>query len=149
MGSVELHVDPSTMEPTGSGSIVGELWLTLNGVAFPHERWTDFVVPILTWFTNGLSKLRDGADSVTVGFMEGPYAVEISVASEGRLRLRALVGANGNEELSTVVGAQDFAESILCSADAVLTECESRRWLDSHMEYLRRGRDDLTARTAN
>ena len=53
---------------------VGVLYVDFDGVAFPAEGWTDFVVVLATWWVDAIENLARGPQrAATLQFMDGPY----------------------------------------------------------------------------
>jgi hypothetical protein len=103
-----LIIKPETLQIGAYGSVTGAIWLKIGEQAFPDEGWTDFVVTLLEWWTNGLLRLASNSRATEkVPFMDGPYGVWISISSPGVLHLRALAGSNLQNQVAS--GETDFA----------------------------------------
>lgn len=75
---------------------IGGIWLEVGGAAFPEVGWSDFIVVVLAWLSAAiLDVLRHQASARRVHFMDGPYAVDISMAASGQLQFRTLASAGG------------------------------------------------------
>jgi hypothetical protein len=120
-----LIIKPETLQISDRGSVTGAIWLELGEQAFPGEGWTDFVVTLLEWWTNGLLRLASNSRATErVPFMEGPYGVWISISSPGVLHLRALAGSNLQNQVAS--GDTDFAvfaQELIARGREVLRVC--------------------------
>ena len=77
---MELHIDDIQIkENNGNGLYIdGCLYISADHVCFPSYRWFDLIsvnlenwIPLIISFTNGHT------DSITLGFMDGPYLIKI------------------------------------------------------------------------
>jgi hypothetical protein len=100
----------------------------LGQLAFPFQNWNDFVVVILeAWAAAVVRMLRGVSEHERVHFMDGPYVVEVSRASEGVLRLRAIERARQEQEITCEdTQALDFINGLLACAEEVLAACRQR-----------------------
>ncbi|WP_226670324.1 hypothetical protein [Metabacillus litoralis] len=55
MDQIKIRINKKTLFINDTNNIVGEIYIEKNGHNFfPEEKWTDFVVVILTWWTKKL-----------------------------------------------------------------------------------------------
>lgn len=68
--------------------VYGEIFFEIAGTPFPSNDWEDFALVLTTmWLNEALKMLR--GDSAKFMFMDGPYAVNADVISNGDIRLQS------------------------------------------------------------
>lgn len=149
---LDVAVDLSDLERSEKGSIVGRLWLVLDGHAFPDRRWSDLIVVVLGWWVEELLQTQNEETAMTLLFMDGPYSVRLRAPSEGDswsvslLRDRGPIDAR-REAAGTVELAQ-LRTAVLAAAHDVITACRKKGWSDDpEVTKLARLTDALAART--
>ena len=73
--SFEVNLPPDTFELSRSG-VVGQIWLVVDGEAYPGKAWTDFVDPAATKWLREACSLALGGYEARLEFMEGPFAAQ-------------------------------------------------------------------------
>jgi hypothetical protein len=124
MSGARVVVDPTTIRPS-KGPCTGVIWIELGPTPYPLQGWNDFSVVILVAFAEALLRLLQGSSSrERVHFMEGPYAVDISMLSSGSIKIRtANRGLQGGATAEADEMAHAFTESVLAASDAVVAAC--------------------------
>ena len=51
MENARVDLGDGSLKLAGSGNPFGQIWLRVGEVSFPNEGWTDFVVVVLSWWT--------------------------------------------------------------------------------------------------
>lgn len=127
---VELGNNDLTLND--SGLALGEIWLRVDGVAFPADGWADFVVVVLGWWADAAAELIAGnAGPIEVNFMEGPYRARLRL-SEGGWNLDLV--ERGRRVLvlrSALVDGQLLSKSIIEASESVLEACLKNGWLST------------------
>jgi hypothetical protein len=133
-----LIVDTETLKFNGVGLPTGNIWLEIDGKPFPMRCWNDFIVVLLGWWTGALLKLIRGESvSEDVGFMDGPYTVEVAAISSEMFRLRALQGEDRTDEICAgEVVAKDFIQKVILQARDVLNACQQNVYRSKDVEIL-------------
>jgi hypothetical protein len=128
MTDVRIVVDAKTIRPGSAGPATGDVWIVLGQREFPFQNWNDFVVVILeAWAAVVVRILRGFSKLERVHFMEGPYMVEVSCASGGLLRLRAVERAQQEQEIACEdTRALDFIDGLVVCSEEVLAACRQR-----------------------
>jgi hypothetical protein len=147
--TTETHLvtELGTLSVRTQGPATAGIWLITDNFAFPGVGWNDFIVVVLSWWVAAILDLLHNDNSrKRVHFMDGPYAVELSLTPAGRLQLRQFVGASGGCEVA--VGHADvrrFVDELSTQSRQVLEECRLRGWwsldaegLTSHLKELDR-----------
>ncbi|QOY34687.1 hypothetical protein AWH56_018435 [Anaerobacillus isosaccharinicus] len=75
MDQIKIKVNNKSLYINNSNNIVGEICIEKNGyIFFPDEKWTDFVVVILSWWNKKLRyfKYLKIEERLDFDFMDGP-----------------------------------------------------------------------------
>jgi hypothetical protein len=145
MTNTSIAVEADSLGIRPGRPATGNIWLVINGHAFPAPQWNDFIVVILGWWAESLLRLlRNSSTKETVNFMDGPYAVEVSKTSSGGLHFRALEGANRSIERASGEGpALQFIRELISQSRDVLEGCRRQRWWSEDAEKLESSLDAL------
>jgi hypothetical protein len=136
--SVELHVDPSSLEITASGATSGRIWMTLGEVAFPEEGWFDFPVVVTTLWLDLLSELLSGKVSRgQVRFMEGSFTVVAAIESDRLVRIEFQARRSVPIVFRSIEATSALSQAV-GAAQALAEECEMRHWQSADIESLQR-----------
>jgi len=71
----EVILDTNSIEfNQKSGSILGKVYFCIGNEFFPDKDWSDFVVVVLGWWVEEISKIEVGkTKTFTLNFMDGPF----------------------------------------------------------------------------
>lgn len=130
MSAAIVHLGVDGFHRVNSGPVVGELTVRAGEMEFPGPGWTDFVVVILTWWCEAVSRLLSGERGpIEVSFMDGPYEIEFGPIDNGLIHL-AFVEDQSNRQVVYETDADSAAlvRSLLQCADRALQECRDRSW---------------------
>lgn len=132
------------------GPAIAGIWLVTGRDGFPMVGWTDFVVVLLGWWSRAILRLLgNNSGTERVNFMDGPYAVELSMAQSGKLRFRMFAGFSGGREAA--VGEADikrFISELATQSRKLLDECRLREWWSPDAEALTSHLHDLERQLA-
>jgi len=135
---------------SAAGLVYAELSLHVGELQFPHPRWSDFVVVVLTWWCDALHRLLAGEhEAIKVSFMAGPYLAEIGPMEQELVHLvlvRKVHVENRVERevcCETDVDTRALIRSVLSAADRTLVECRTRDWWSGDADKLAAARDAL------
>ena len=84
-------IDLSQYERYESGTIVGGIWIEINGTPFPEQRWVDFIGKLIagwTWAT--LDILHGTKRMARYMFMDGPLYYSIRPISNNVWTIRCV-----------------------------------------------------------
>jgi hypothetical protein len=103
------------------------------------------VVVVLGWWLDAMLRLVSGSTVwEKVNFMEGPYAVEVSMVPSGNLRFRAVENSGRTRELAKGEGsAAVFCMRLLSHSRDVLDECKRQGWWSRDAERMERSLEEL------
>jgi|SRR5215216_1843870 hypothetical protein len=120
--SARVQLDLDSVAATRTGSIVGRIWLEVEGFAFPEVGWHDFPVPILTWWIEVLRELvTQPSDKESLRFMDGPFEVRLEDCGS---RMRASFVRSGATLGVAEVDPAELLTSALQSAEALVSTLE-------------------------
>ncbi|MGZ6176562.1 MAG: hypothetical protein ACXWNB_12060 [Candidatus Binataceae bacterium] len=115
MDNAEIKIDPFTSGRTAAGLVFAGVGVRIGDFVFPDEKWTDFVIVILSWWAEAVMGLLHGSErTAELRFMEGPYVAELRAGGgpswrvsfvEDRLKRRVVY--------ETDIERTSFAQSIL------------------------------------
>jgi hypothetical protein len=126
--SLEIHIDPESLERRPSGTILGRIFVSYNHVAFPDQDWSDFPVVILGWWLRQLGALAAGESRAEFKFMDGPYRFDITATNNSWV-VSLLETSNSTETYAGgPVDSSRFRDSLLGAADRLLRACRERGW---------------------
>ena len=133
--STRVQLDLSSVESTPSGSIVGRVWIEIDGFAFPEAGWYDFPVAILTWWIEALRGLvSHSSDEATLRFMDGPFETRVESGDQG---VMATFLRSGSPVRSTAeVEPDELLTSALESAEALVSTLENQGVRSSDLDEL-------------
>ena len=124
---VEVSFDrESVRERTYSGRpIVCPIHLQIRERAFPHQRWDDFAIVILAWWAQELISLEQGySRHAVLRFMEGPYEVHITPASDGLWCLTGVQRGSAKEIFREEFLGSDVRVEIIRASERILGAIE-------------------------
>jgi hypothetical protein len=148
MDQIRFNIDLTRAGRSRSGLVYAGVSLTLDSVAFPHDDWTDFVVVILSWWTNAAVQLLRSPSPlrIDVRFMEGPYLVAVRALGPDVWHVALVESGQRRRELrSAEVSSAPFVQSILDASTRVLDMCRQREWWSSDADALVEGTAALEA----
>ena len=125
MTTVCLRVRLETIAFRGARPPTGVVFLESGEMSFPDPEWDDFVVVILGWYARAVARLGSlQATTEVVDFMDGPFAVELSLLRDRSLRVRGLTGPDRDREaFSSNTEFDAFALGVAKAASEVLARC--------------------------
>jgi hypothetical protein len=144
MSQAEIRIDLSEerLRRSGTGLALGDIWLSVDGSAFPSARWSDFIVVVLGWWCQALLELlRGDPEPRRVHFMDGPFHVELGPLVHGSLHLVLVERDLQKQEVD--VEPNPLVSSVLSAAAQVLHECRRRDWWSSDEDALARAKEEL------
>jgi hypothetical protein len=137
-----LILDTKVTGRSGAGLVYTGLSLRGNGFAFPDPEWVDFAVVVLSWWTKAtVNLLAERTKREEVRFMEGPYLIEVTVATRAKWQLRCIEAGESRRtcEYETMVEIGAFVAALLEAACAALHLCRERGWWTHDADILESG----------
>lgn len=142
-----VDVLPETFSSAMSGSVCGQVFMRIDGEAFPAEAWNDFVVYFLWELSEATSKiLRDASRRAVeeVSFREGPYFVEISWAAKGTLLVRGMYRGDAKvERIRMLAEVGEFVEDLMTSSEAAWAQIQKLERVDPNAAWYEKSITDL------
>lgn len=132
---LEIQIETESLERAASGAIWGNMWLAVDGVAFPEPYWNDIVVAYCAALSRAAHHCIRYEEEGFVCFYDGPFSVTLSPVV-GRVKIQALgEGAEVECELPRAA----LCERMISAMKPLLAECELRGWSqDLDVRRLRR-----------
>ncbi len=125
MKQATINTAEETLQVTSAGLVYGGLCLRIDGRDFPDDRWRDFVVVVLSWWSRALARILAGETGpIEVPFMDGPFRVELRQAGPGAISVAGIDQRDVAREMPAVeVDARMLAESVISAADSTMVWC--------------------------
>jgi hypothetical protein len=143
-----VRVDRSSFEMNSGGLITGILFVELDGVPFPDDLWSDFVVVVLSWWLEALAPRAGGASPRVCSFMDGPFHFEVQPDAEDTYRVKLVDQRRTAPVVERKVPIREMVDAILGTAREVLDYCESSGWASPDIDKLRAHYSRLTTSPA-
>lgn len=102
MDHLRIKVNNDSLYLNNSNQIIGEIYFEKNGyLFFPEEKWSDFVVIILSWWTEKFRYFEYASigEFIELGFMDGPLLIRIERISKNALRIVGIKENSYNKEV--------------------------------------------------
>ena len=134
-----IEVAPSTFTLRSSGSIVGQIWMTIGDWRFPNPGWDDFPVVVLAWWTQALLSLTAGEnDTARCSFMDGPYLFEISAPAADVSLVRSYRNAKTGTEFVRQQSCRfsTIRPAMLSAAETTINACRQKQWASADLDRL-------------
>ncbi|MDX2290901.1 MULTISPECIES: hypothetical protein [Streptomyces] len=127
----KLVCDTESLDLARSGSVWGNIWVEISGLAFPEPHWNDMPVAFLAELLDAVAHVRSGdGDRRRVRFFDGPFWLDL-VGRENGGTLEVTVNASGTSGARVVaVDAQEAARSLAAVRDELVRACLQRGWGD-------------------
>lgn len=139
---IDIVVNANTLEMSQtSGNIVGEIYLNVDGKVFPDKGWSDFIVIILTWWIEAISKVNTKRkfDSFKLTFMDGPIFIKGYVHSDGNTELEFTRERMSKNEIifTTVCNISQLKISTIKAAKCVIEQVDKNGWDNADIKKLK------------
>jgi uncharacterized protein YkvS len=133
MDQIKIKVNNNSLYINNSNNILGEIYLEKNGyIYFPEEKWTDFVVIILSWWMKKLRSIKHVkcGENIEVDFMNGPLMLIIEKINDNEVNLtgikRNLISADVLFEAKTHL--DDLMRGLVAASNSVVHYAKSKHW---------------------
>ena len=138
--SFRIILDCTTLHMSKMGSATGNIWIDVNGTAFPEAEWSDFPITILGWWLQAYIEAQTPHQAaMTFVLMDGPFALKLCRADDDSWIVE-LSETGRRSERSNAAGSVndgDVLRALLDAANTLLAECDRRGWVTSDVEDLR------------
>jgi hypothetical protein len=160
--TLTIIVEPATFTMNRSGSVIGNIFLKLNGAYFPDHRWSDFPVPVLSWWMESILPILSGQQGqCDLLFMDGSQFIRLTATHNDVLSVAFLTtgltderpeppyspieenGSRRSTDHEYDIFANPFITSLLDATDAVIEECAKRDFRSKYIAELGPLRDRL------
>jgi hypothetical protein len=135
--SVEIVVDPATLDQSTNGSITGVIALQGQGWSYPERGWSDFPVVILQWWLQAVQDVSTRlGGTAPCRFMDGPYAFQLVSLTPSDWRLECLARYETGIEQEVHIQAEQFQASLQRAALDVAQGCRRLGWQSRDLDTL-------------
>jgi len=133
MRTFELNVDFSHAELTGTETLFGGIWVSLDGETFPQHGWPDFMTQLAGGLSDDISNIiSDGEGVINFYFMDGPFEFRVQV---NQLNWILEPTEDLNEE-GCPIDPIIFIGSVLASVEAIQSYCIENNIAERDMNRL-------------
>jgi hypothetical protein len=128
--------DDALFTRSDSGAIWGPISFELGKESFfPDRGWTDLVAGFSTAWLDALTRIAVGkASEERVWFMDGPFAIDISVRDQGLLRLALFHKDIQKHQLEGDV--RGLLANAIEAGRQVIVACKNRAWTNKDVSDL-------------
>jgi len=142
-----IRCDRATLLRSAKGSITANVHVELGTLVFPDRGWSDFVIVILGWWLEASNRLVEGARTIELRYMDGPFAIRATASSPTSCILECLEKAREPKVLgsATVDPVQMIEETERVATD-IVEACIARGWQSRDLDTLKQLLDRSTAR---
>nr|WP_106779136.1 hypothetical protein [Lysinibacillus timonensis] len=141
MDEIKIIVNKTTLFINNTNNIVGEIYIEKNGHNFfPNEKWTDFVVVILYWWTKKLRSFEYAkvGEKTELEFMDGPLLLRLEKVNDHEVNLLGIKKNLINEEV--IFEAQtlfdDLKKKVVNISNSVIGYTKQKSWENYDIENL-------------
>jgi hypothetical protein len=119
-----------------SGAIWGTIYFQIgDNQFFPGKGWTDLVAAFVAGWLEALLRVTTGTvESHRVSFLDGPYAVDISMPQKGLANLSFV--HNEESKLFAVAELRHLRAHAVSVARELLSACQQKGWSNGDTEAL-------------
>lgn len=138
---LKIIVNNDTFIMNKSGNVIGNIYFNIDGINFPDEGWSDFIIVILIWWIEAISKInpKRKSDTFQLGFMEGPLFVRGYVKGENVTELEFTKERSNKSEIffTSTCSISQMQISIYQAAKEILKQAETRGWDSDDIKRLK------------
>lgn len=136
---IEIQLNVDSIRRSKSGQITGILFLRINNLIFPEERWNDFIVVVLGFWVSEVLKNWNLDILGNFLFMDGPLRFQIT-----KIGNKAELTGFNNEKLilHEEIDYSCFKNSLIDIAFKVVRITEGKKWESKDIDFLK---DQLSA----
>ncbi|MGA3599113.1 hypothetical protein [Lysinibacillus agricola] len=122
--------------------IGGEVYFSFKDTVFPKikkEKWSDFIVWVLTNWNEALEKMKNSSDETAfqLKFFNGPFSANV-ININGLLKFQLLQEIYDKTKIVCECECYllEFEKSLKDATKELLIELEKRNWISKHTEEL-------------
>jgi len=132
-------IDEERLELTASGTLFGLCGVCIAGKALPDSDWTDFVVPVITWWISGVVSTNHGVGEAHLDFMDGPFGISVVPIDHVRVSLTAFERRKAGAVTAlgrVVLPIADLRRDVVVAATSVGETCLRKGWKSPAIDEL-------------
>jgi len=145
--NLSIVFDKSDLYRSKRGSITAPIYFDWGDFQFPEPGWSDFVVVVLCWWIQSISKISKGWESeVEFQFMDGPMLIRIYKNEDSQdLEIECVDQRKSQEVIERVakVPLKYLMNQILITAKEVIKACDDFGWENDDTRLLKRELNSL------
>ena len=116
-------------------SVFGEIYFKDDDILFPEENWNDFIVVILNWWLEELTKFtKNEKTTAELLFMDGPLSVKINHFDDKTLKF--FFTHNDKIIKSLLVETENFIKFFLIEVNTLILFLEKNKWDNDEIRKL-------------
>ncbi|MFD1738866.1 hypothetical protein ACFSCX_20340 [Bacillus salitolerans] len=142
MDQIRIKVNNKSLYINNSNNIVGEIYIEKNGyIFFPKEKWTDFVVVILSWWNEKLRYFKYGniGERIEFDFMEGSLLLRLEKLNHHEVNIKGIKRNLINEEVLFEAETlfNDLKKSLVTVSNSVIGHAKLKGWETNELAELK------------
>ncbi len=126
MSEFKTTVKVNTFSRTKLGRTTGVIFCSLEGYDFPVYNWDDFPIVILGWWIDSLNSLGEEGSSQELLFMDGPFALNLTVVERGWCEIEGVEG--GVISSLGIYSIDEIKSSFNETAREIIDFCIEKNW---------------------
>jgi len=141
-----VHVSLESLVPRElTGAVNGNVWITVDDIAFPAANWYDFPSSILEWWIRSVIGIRDGLNQSQFDFMDGPFMFVLTADGQDTWEIKLIERRASRNEciLSAYVDQMSLMRELHSAACLVIDHADRLEFRSRDVERLRSARDRL------
>lgn len=133
---LNLVVETTSLRRSAHGSVTAIIYFVGEGDGFPDVGWDDFVVIILVWWLEAVTRIARGfSRREALEFMDGPVSAQLEVGADGMIEVRGCRHGRVLQQLGRV-SINTLIPPFLKAAAAILTACRAKGWASDDLDRL-------------
>ncbi|RZU52465.1 hypothetical protein EV385_4330 [Krasilnikovia cinnamomea] len=148
--SIDWHVTNFCFPGAADGIITCDVWLTLGGVDYPVERWSDFAISVVSSAVTAYTEIADGENEAWSYFFDGSYYLYYrrTEADEPTVYIEANCDRDEDNPVSIAVGEvrlEQLRTALAHVVQEILTAVRGKPYTEKDVEIMDRKMADLNA----
>ena len=141
MTSFKIITDEESLEMSGRGAVLGNIWLEISDIAFPSDDWNDFVVIVLAWWLKEVVLLKERKSGLVheFRFMDGPYylCLELDDDEQAQIECRERTARGCQTILAGRCRVEEIWNEVISASKTILDIIDKRRWDTTEIQRLK------------
>ncbi|MFC3384398.1 hypothetical protein [Couchioplanes azureus] len=136
-----------TTPSSADGIVTADVWLTLDGVAFPENRWNDFSIAVLSSATTAYEEIAHGAPDAFSYFFDGPFYLYYRRIAGGLVAVEANTDKGGVPKTLAAgdIEIEPWRTTLLAATEATLEAMSGKPHTEEPHDIMQRIKEVLQA----